>query len=553
MGLDEWPQAKTVDNPRGAWSVLANRRKGTPARASATINTRFAPGIAGSRPGTDVVAPATGEVKGIFNWISPAGGNYVLYRDGSVIRSLLQPDTLSSILKPIGTMYRPSFSDIDVWTYFCGPDTTGAGTQQVRIYDGVNVDKAFRPAITLSTVTASDTGPGQCTQGTHYLAFVYQNRTGYSTVPVSADSSGTPYQITLGAGLRQVTINVVVPPQPDGGTNPTGAQATLYLLVTRADSATNWYFLPAAVPPSTSIEQVPIPYNTETTVQFIFDLADEDLAASADPANNQFLLLTQAADGTGPFLPQFVAAYGTRMCYGVGSKLYVSAQNDPQNITETDSVVIMPNQRYMGFAFALPNGTSLYLGGDHWTSYATDNSDTPSTWSEPLNVSDQLGAPGMNCVCRKTGGNYVWVVTEGGPYFFGGAYDPKPLTYLFADIWKRVNWKANYAIEIADDTVALRLYIAVPLDGATEPTHNIVIDYQNGFAFDVVDISLDNYDVATFGGIGVVKEWDTDEQNLWIGPTGPNQTVYPVTITVTDSDGHQIQIQCVFDIACPFA
>lgn len=552
MGLQEWPPPKTIDNPRGQWSSLANRRRGTPNHASATVNSRFSPGVASKRTGTSVIAPATGEVKGIFNWISPAGGNYVLYRDGSVIRSLLQPDTLSSILKPIGTMYRPSFAPLDVWTFFCGPDTAGAGTQQVRIYDGVNVDKAFRPAISLDSVTAADTGPGQCTAGTHYLALVYANRTGFSTVPVSADSSGTPYSITLGAGMRQVTIIVNVPPQIDGGTNPTGGQATLYLLVTRADSATNWYFLPAAVPPSTSVEQFPIPYNAAATATFIFDLADEDLAASADPANNQFLLLTQAADGTGPFLPQFVAVYGTRMCYGVGSKLYASNQNDAQTITETDNVVIMPNQRYIGFAFALPNGTSLYLGGDHWTAYATDNSDTPSTWSEPISVSDQLGAPGMNCICRETCGNYAWVVTEGGPYMFAGSYDPKPLTYLSADLWKRVNWTANYAIEIADDTVALRLYIAVPLDGATEPTHVIVIDYQNGTSFDTVDISLDNYDKPTFGGIGVVKEWATDGDNLWIGPSGPNQTVYPVTITVTDADGHQVQIQCVFDIACPF-
>lgn len=551
MSVREWLPSKEVTSPRGAWTILANKRKGRPDRASFAQNTRVSPGVVGSRPGTDPIAPATGEVKGIFNWVAPNGNNYVLYRDGSVIRALLQPETLLSVLKPIGTMYRPSFSDLLVWIYFCGYDTTGVGVTQVRLFDGTNVDKAFRAAITTTAFTAADSGVGQSTQGTHFFGFVYQNRTGFSTQPVTADSMGNPFSVTLNAGNRQVTITVTIPPQLDGGTNPTGAQATLFLVATRADSAANWFFVPSAVAPSTTVNQQPVPYNTATTLTFIFDLSDEALN-QGDPANNQFLLLTQDSMGNGPITPQFLVAYGTRMCYAVGSTLYVSDQANPQSLTADQNIVVMPNQRYLGAAFPLPGGTSLYIMGDHWTSYVTDNSDVPATWSEPISVSGQLGAPFQCCVCFKTGGNYGWVVTQGGPYLFNGAYDEKPLSYLVQDQWKRVNWKAAYAIEIADDTAALKLYIAVPLDGATEPTHVFVFDYQNGQEFDSIDFSIDNYNKATFGSIGVVKEVETDENNLWIGPTGGNQPVYPLVITVTDADGNQIQIQCVLDVACPF-
>src|ERR1700727_1796136 len=127
MSLRGWLPPKEVTSPRGAWSVLANKRKGRPDRASALINSRVAPGTVGSRPGTNPIVPALGQVKGIWNWLAPDGTNWVLYRDGTVIRALNQPSAFSVLLSDTGAMYRPSFADTDVWAYFCGSDLTGAG------------------------------------------------------------------------------------------------------------------------------------------------------------------------------------------------------------------------------------------------------------------------------------------------------------------------------------------------------------------------------------------------------------------------------------------
>lgn len=529
MSLRNFLPGKEVNSPRGAWTVLANKRKGRPDRASLAQNVRFTPGIVSSRPGTSPVQVVTGVVKGIFNWIAPDGTNWVLYREGDQIIALNQDLVVAHILfSPLGTLYRPSFSDLLVWTYFCGANTAGVGQERVRIFDGVNVDLAFRPAIAIDSFSAADTGAGQATLGTHFFGFVYQNRTGYSTVPTTQAGDppgGSPFSFTVGSGgNRQVTITVTISGQADGGLSANGnIQAKLFLIATPANNPNQWFFVPAAVPPSTTVEEQPVPHETPATLTFIFDIDDTALY-QADDALTQFQLLTDT-DGNGPIKPQFIVAYGTRMCYAVGTKMYVSDQSNPQRITEADNVVLMPNQRYIGAAFPLPGGTSFYLSGDKWTSYATDNSGTPSTWSEPISVSQNLGAELQNLVCFKTGGNYAWVVTEGGPYLFNGAFDPKPISYLVADQWRRVNWRAAYAIEIADNSTELILYIAVPLDGATEPTHVFVFDYQNGLGYDQMDFSIDKYDAATFGGIGVVRGTN-DATQLWRGPSAAGNIMH---------------------------
>lgn len=520
MPVKSWTPGKEVLNPRGFWSATAQKRKGNPERASYMQNMRVSPGVVGPRPGTSNVPgfPATaGLVSCLFNWTTQTNSNLVLYQDATTVKSFDQGTLANPTLLADTLMARAaSFSDFDIWTYFCGYDVQAAGVYQVEIFDGINTDKAFRGPITLISATATDGGAGQCTIGTHYLGVVYQNRTGYSGVPTTTVAS-VPIAITLGADGRLINLAVSLPALPDGGGN-----STLFLVMTRADNPANWYFIPTDAQTG-SIGEQPVPFNTPVTLNFVASLSDEDIAASADSANSQFLLLTQAPDGTGPFNPSYVGAYGERMYYGVGPVLYISDINNPQSITGDQNEVSMPNKRNIGYAFPLPGSTSLYLTGDRWTAYVTDNSDVPGTWPQPILVSGALGTDFPNCVCYRTAGNYAWVVTEVGPYSFNGIYDERPLTFLVSDNWKRINWKSRYAIQVADDVLNLKLYIGVPLDGSTECNYMFVFDYQNTPtgatpAFDTVDISLDVYSPVLFGSLAIVKEAASGLSNLWIGP-----------------------------------
>ena len=678
MSVRGWVQ-NAISVPRGMWASLTNRRRGTPARASALQNMRVRYGTVRTRPGTSAVF-ASGKVTGMFNWIEPNGTNLVLYQDGLNIKSYEQANATAATLfsVPISTR-APSFAPLDVWAYLCGFDVNGNGTFQASIFDGQNVDKAFRPPPTVTNWATSDGGAGECTQGQHFLGFIYKNRTGYSGIPVTgityaitatanqsfsvtatsnaspdvltlpghtfvngqtvvgkgangdtaingtflvANVSGStleltdlngnqingngnytgggslsapdlisapgnnlvvgqrvtiagslgdtaingigfvattptpgttftltdtdgnvilsngayagggtvtnPIQFTTQAGLRSINISVSLPAMPDGGTSFGGKiQATLFLIATTASDPNIWYFMPTDSQTGEIGEQS-VPLNTPITLNFVMSLSDFDMTDSlaGDTAQANFLLTAQAADGTGPFNPNFVVAYGQRMCYGTGTVLYVSDINNPQQIAADKNEVIMPNQRTISYAFPLPGNTALYLTGDKWTAYVTDNSDTPSTWGEPLGVSDQLGAPFPNCVCAQTGGPWVWIVTEGGPYFFDGAFENQPLTYLCSGLdeqqqpigWTRVNWNAAYAIKIVDNVQEFKLYIGVPLDGATECNYMFCIDYRMGKSYETCDISLDVFNPSLFGSIAVVKEVKSGQSNVWIGP-----------------------------------
>lgn len=650
------------------WSSLAEKRKGSPSRASFMQNARVAPGVARIRPGTSAVGPPiAGKVTGIFNWITPNDNdNLVLYQDGTDIKKYRQADgsvvTLTSV--PSNTR-APSFADLDVWVYIAGYDTNANGTFPCRVFDGTNTDTAFRSPLKLAeSIMALDAGAGYCTKGTHYIGFVYMNRTGFSgrpsttamvpvppatstypslsvpTFPVTApagnaplagaydapngatvfgpvnfagwlccasnrvvgallyidgqycgqsfyggkreDAAAThpspddpyigfnlvfdtsnlaagrhswyevavlddgrklqlptvnfdispggelPMSVTLSGNGSKVDIFVNVPAQPDGG-----GDAKLFLIMTRADNAANWYFMPTSEQTGAIGEQ-PVPYNVATTLHFVANLSDEDMAASLDSANDQFNILSQDANGTGPFNPSYVVAYGQRMCYGDGTILYVSDINNPQQLAADRNAVTMPNQRKIAYAFPLQGSVSLFLVGDHWTAYISDNSDIPATWAQPVNISGTLGAPFPDCVCYRTGGNHAWIVTEAGPYRFFGQFDERPLTYLVSDQWDRVNWQAAYAVKVADDVVNRLLYVAVPLDGATEPTHMFCIDYTNGMQFDQVDISLDKFTPAVFSAIGIVKEPATHQANLWIGPSAAGRFAHFDPSTVND-------------------
>jgi hypothetical protein len=674
MSVRGFAPGKEVTEPRGMWSVLGEKGKGYPNRASFMQNARISPGVVASRPGTSIIAPVTGMVTGLFNWIRPGtetliaqfsgmvyvqnallelnvdiprlelfvfpaapttfagwaiagavntistvalsvdgvllgnatygasrpdvaaahpgqagspnlgwtysidlstydtGGhvldvvatdsaantvsiqvpffvsrppeseqNLVLYQDGNNIRSYRQSDQSVTTLLTPATSLRPSFSDLDIWAYIAGYDSAGNGQFQTRIFDGTNVDTAFRPTVFPPTPTMVDGGAGYCTQGTHLFGFVYQNRNGFTGPPAALNSSQGQISFTLTADQRAINVSVDFPAVPDGGGN-----SQLFLLMSRSDSPADWYFVPTDQI-SGSIGALPVPFNAAATLHFVANISDEDLAASADSANDYFNYLAQDADGAGPFSPSFVVAYGQRMCYGVGTALYVSEINAPQQLTIDQHMLTTPNKRRIGYAFPLPGSTDLYVTGDKWTSRFTDSGGVPATWAQPIKISEALGAPFPSCVCFRTRGEYAWMVTEAGIYVFNGSFADRPVTYLVEDIWKRVNWAAAYAIETADDTVGRKFYAAVPLDGATKPTHLFCIDYTSGLDFNDVDIGLDVFNRPTLGSIAVVREIAEEDLVLWIGPSGDSGG-YSFQVTVTDALGATASVTCTIPV-----
>ena len=845
MSVKGW-LSRFLSSPRGMWTTAARKRTGNPERAVGAQNVRLSPGTYATRPGTTAVFSSTGTVSSMFNWVTPAGVSLVLYKDGDAVKCYNQSTlAITTLLSGLNGAVQVVFAAFNVWVYFCGYDANDNGTFQTRIFDGTNVDIAFRGAVTLTGSTTSNGGAGYATAGIHYFGFVYQNRTGYSGVPVTATTyaitatanvsfsvtattnanpdvltvpghtfsngqyvtgsgatgdtaingvfqvanvSGStlqliypgggavagngayagggsltapdlitapgnnlvtgntlsiagalgdtgingnwtatvvtpgstfyafnsltgspvnytatytgsgiltvPIQITIlpgysitatssigfsvtgatnanptvvslpghnfvngqvvtGAGAtgntaingvftvtgavagtsiklldsfgnpvagngawvsggtmtapdlitapgnnlnsgdyvtiagatgdtaingswtatvvapgntftltdgngnpvnsnggytgggtvqgptpntEQVNISVNLPAQLDGGTDANGGvQATLFLIATPASNPNNWFFIPTNAQTGQIGEQ-PVPYDTAATLNFVFNTSDFDINASYDSANANFLFMSQDSSGNGPFMPNFVSVYGTRMVYGTGTIAYASELDNPQQISADLNQIIMPNQRQIAMAFQLPNSSSLYLTGDRWTAYVTDNGDTPSTWPVPVGVSAALGAPFAHCVCFSTGSNNAWIATQPGIYYFDGTYHDKPLTYLISDLWTGVNWSVAYVIEMADNISELRLFVTIPYNPSlpTVPSQVLLFDYQNGKEFDQCDISYDIFTqvpaTAALGSIATIKETN-GRTNVWIGPqSGGNVVRYDSTV-----------------------
>jgi hypothetical protein len=519
-----------VVNPRGMWSSLIGKRKGNPARASAAQNIRISPGIAACRPGTSIVSLVKGGVTEMFNWISPLGENLVLYYDGADVRIIRQSDSTDRALELALTMSAPSFSDLANRVYFCGYDTAGAGTIQAHVWDGTytgglfpDADICFRKPLVLDDASvATDGGAGLCTIGTHLLGVVYQSRSGFAGYPTIATADATALTVTLGSDNRTISLAISIPPSELIDTGPTAA---LYAIMTRADNPAKWYFVTGA---ETVVDPTVLTVNFTHT--FSISISDEVLATS-NSADENFNLVTQASDGTGPFNPTWVNAYGKRMVYGAGDKAYASSIDDAQHITEDLHVVTMPNRRRIGFGFPLPGSADFYLTGDKWTGRITENGDDPDTWAQPISISESLGGPFPGCVCNRTAGPYAWVAAEPGLYLFDGAFPNHPITYLCADQWQRINWNAAYAVRVRDDTVNLKCYVAVPFDSATVCDHLFVIDYTNGIRFDTCDITIDSFKnspsgIRSFSSIETVKEYASGRSNLWIGPSNYGAIVH---------------------------
>lgn len=509
--------AKTRKGPRGAWSLFEEVSESQPLRAWEARNMRFGPGKAYSREGTIAVGPGiagTG-VTSMYNWIT-SSSNLVLFSTFgiSVSKVELGSLTITGLFFPLPPFRGMIVAEAGHRAYLAFFSIGGLqGSGQVRITDGgTQNDIAFaKPPLVLGSFAGSANiiGGGFCTAGIHLYGFVYQSRSGFNGKPCPILSpSGAFANLSVSSATDfAFAPNLIFDTPSDAGPG-----SALYLIMTRSDNFNKWYYVPGAfvvLPVSTPAYNVTFP-----TVS----ISDEDLAARAESADNQFEVLSQDILGNGPFYPSVVLNYRKRNIYIVDNKAYCSDIDDPQLVTEDQHVVQCPGQKRIVTAF--PFGQSLYLVGDKWIAQTTDNGDLPVLWPQPQEVSG-MGTTAPMGVCWRTSGPYVWVACEDGLRLWRGTFDPLPITYLFKE-WEDIWWPTAYCIQVQDDIVNRRCYVAVPMVPlSTEPTHVVVVDYTAGLGYNEVDISIDNF--ANFAGgqfssLCAVKS-TTTRTEVWIGPT----------------------------------
>jgi hypothetical protein len=469
-------------------------------------NMRFAPGRAYSREGTTVRAMAAGAVNSMYNWIT-SGFNRVLFSEGGTkIRSLNVPDSVTSdLFTGLANVRGITVAESGNRAYIATFNSQALGAGPGLVTDGGSGnDQILAPPLQFTASSATDGGTGLCTAGTHLIGFVFQSRSGFSGKPSPVNGSGvfTPISITLAAGKRTINVSITLNTPATAGTG-----SAIYAIMTRADNQNKWFYVPnvlAVLPPST----------VGWTQPFQISITDEDLAARAESADDQFNVLSQTIGGSAPFLPSVTLAYRRRIVWISDNKAYISDIDDGQSLSEDQHVIQTPGRKRIVTAF--PLGPSLWLVGDKWVAETSDNGDVPRVWSQPKEISG-MGTTAPLGVDWRTAGQYVWMACEDGLRLFRGVFDPIPITYLFS-AWQNINWAAAYCIQVVDDIVNRKVYVACPAGNATEPTHLITVDYTNGLAHDKVDISLDNFQFGLFSSICAVKEAQSARTVMWIGP-----------------------------------
>jgi hypothetical protein len=211
MSTRNWSPHEVL-NPRGAWSSTGLLHKNTASRASIAQNVRVSPGQVYSREGTSTVVSAAGAVFGMYDWITPTDHHVAMKVGTAIDRYRVSDGNVLQLLATVGGGFAPSFADLGPRLYLTAYNTSGVGTIQANVYDGVTaVDTAFRAPLTVTAMTAVDSGVGNCTQGTHYIGFIFQSRSGFSGKPSPVVASVfTPVSVTLNAGLRSIHLAVTL-------------------------------------------------------------------------------------------------------------------------------------------------------------------------------------------------------------------------------------------------------------------------------------------------------------------------------------------------------
>lgn len=361
--------------------------------------------------------------------------------------------------------------------------------------------------------TAINTGTGIVTAGTHLIGYTILTGGGLQEQPSPVDSSGVfvPVSITAPGGETiQVTLNPT--------TWPNGAIQVALLMTVAGGS--QYFYVPGAT--------AGVVANISDPVTITINIDDGSLAASGADATPLFLQIAQSQTGVPPFEPSWLGQYSQRMTYigqdndGVNT-LFVSDQNAYQSITLASNVIYLPGQLPMSCCFTLYG--VLYIVGPHWTYAVQDNGGPPVTWASPQLIDGITGTLSPQGVTVNAAQGVAWVADTDGLYLFsGGAYSTRPISYYQKTDWQRINWEGGAGtVQVIDNKDRKKVYVLVPLDGSTSPTHLMTWDYTRGLDCDSANYSLDNLNGYNIGSIAMVQDPVHQHMDTWLGPYTPGE------------------------------
>jgi len=423
-------------------------------------NIRFITGGVKSREGINLDL-TIGSVKrmAVYKRIGEAQRLLLLNADGEIYDS-------TNLVTPILSI--AAMSDFSMETMFNRAyitphdGITGLPGERVYVYEGSGTARpAAGSAPSGFTLTAVDSASsGHCEVGTHVFAVAYETASGFLTKP------GGFVEFSP-AGDKAVDLGDI----PIGPSSTAARQivATKLILGFNGDFENQEYF----IVPGGRINN-----NVDTTATISF--YDADLISSSDYLMDE---LAEIPAGVG------IKNYRGRLCvWGENLNPAVVRVSKPGEPESHDAVegfaTINPGDSGGGILNCAVYRKQLVVMKDERSYVIMDNGDNAAFWDvDDLDPSHGTSCHGLAKVRDFGDGteDRLLIASRPGLQLFNGTFSDAALSFSIDSVWSRITKAYFHTIELVLDPVEKLIYCAVPLDGATSPSHVLVADYQEGF------------------------------------------------------------------------
>lgn len=331
----------------------------------------------------------------------------------------------------------------------------GAGPGTLRLAAGT-APSSFLMAAATSALS------GYVEFGTHLFAVVFETSSGFFTAP--GPEVFTVYDAPGGFAVDLSNLPI--------GPYGTVARWILATKVTAPEYDGNQYGWEMFFVPTGRVAD-----NTSTTVSLSF--FDADLQDSAD-----YLFDNRSTIPAGVGITTYRDRLVVWGAAGAEHKVMISQPGQPEVFSTVDGdLLVDPSESGKGVRNCIEFRGSLYIAKNQfYVTQAIDNVGAASWgWTS---VDKGVGAEcfSISTIYDALGANTdrFFVADETALYVFESGVFRKPeLSLNIEDLWKRINKVYFNKVQVVHDVERYLIYIAVPLDSATEISHIIVGDYQN--------------------------------------------------------------------------
>lgn len=396
----------------------------------------------------------------------------------------------------------PLMQDFRMYVFFgrayitpLGADNRGLDNEYIYVYNGTEVARRAAGDRPTGTLTAQESaGSGNVTAGFHLYAVAYETDSGFITKPGPAN-----YALLESTGNKAVVLTGI--PTGPAGTSKRHILATKAIFNYDGNQEGYEFFF---VPDGTINDNNPVGH-------YEINFFDSALISSAEYLFDQYERIPAA---TG------IAEYRGRMMLWQDNYVYVSRPGEPESIDALSGLLLVGPGEPSILQDCVEYRDMFYMHKKYRAFVTVDNGLDPSTW--PVNSVDKgVGSPLRGIIqimdAQGTSVDKFLVASYRGLVLYDGLFREPELSYNIESIWNRINRNYFHLVHGVVDTVHHRIYVAVPLDSATNCSHILVADFSRGL--DPTNIRWSIWSSSAWQPTSILLDLNQDTPYLRIGST----------------------------------